>query len=119
MEILWAALGGIGGAGFLVWSIFSFFIDRRDKTQSHERHQFYKDLYNFEDRLDSEIKTLRFSVEKVSTEMQLLRLSNEKLTERLTALHEKFHDYAVRVDRVLERQETKIDQLGKIIKIGE
>lgn len=119
MDSLWAILGALVAGAGLVWSIFAFVVDKRDKVHNEEKSQFYKDLYDFEDRVEKTLNALGSDVVEIRRSLDAMRLTLEVQKEKFSNMTERFHEYVVRVDKIIDRHQKELDRLGKIINVGE
>ena len=114
MEILWTALGSLTGGGALVWAIFSFVIDKRDKDRDEEKRLFYKNFYDFESRVTGEIKDLKAKVETLMEIKTAVAVHNERIAN-MTA---KFMDYSIEVRNIISKHDEQLKEFGRIIRLG-
>lgn len=115
MNGIWTALGGIVAGVALMWSVFSFIINKRDENIKTERDNFYKNFYGFEGRVEKTIEGLRNKIESQSFTIEQLKAQLELQKEKYSRMVTEFEKYVVKVDRVLENQNTKLENLGKVI----
>lgn len=118
MDSLWAALGGLCGGATLMWLIFSWIIDKRDKVHDDEKQKFYKDLYDFEDRTEKEIKNLVVHVDDIGRLVNALKLEAELEKQKHGQLLEKFNEYVQRMNELIKSHSLELSRLGKIIHVG-
>lgn len=118
MEMFWTALGSlITGAG-LVWSVFKFYTEKRDKQHDEERQKFYSEFYKFQDHIEKDFEGTRLKLDSLSADVVALSTIVEVQKEKFSNMTEKFTEYAKEVRHNLERHSEEIGYLGKIIRVG-
>lgn len=119
MELLWSSLGSLTAGAAVVWSIFTFIIDKRDKAHNEEKQEFYKYVYALEDRLEKEMQTIRFKQDQSLAMMGQVNLTVELQKEKFNSMTEKFIDYSKEVRKIIEKHSEEIIHLGKVIRINQ
>lgn len=98
-----------------MWSIFSWIIDKRDKAADLEKQNFYKNHYDFETRIEGQLKEQRESFEKLRDELTAIRLEYTASRGKMEVVYNSFHEYVERVNKVIETHADNFGKLGKVI----
>lgn len=106
----------IAGAG-LVWSIFSFIIDKRDKANDAEKRFFFKEFYELRDRIDREVETTIAELNNLKNIIISLNTNMALQKDKFYVMTDKFTDYSKEVRHLLEKHSNEILDLGKVIRI--
>ena len=82
MTIDWTAVGSLFVGASLVWMIFQFVIEGRDKARDKEHQEFYEHFLSFEERVGN-------NLEDIKTDLVLIKIQNTKLESSLRYQGEK------------------------------
>lgn len=98
-----------------VWGVWAWIVDRRDRRHKEQINEMCKTFWKTEERYQKLVDQLHDEVESMKKEIRALMVEIREDRVRTESLKEKFHEYVVRIDRMVERHDV---ELGKIIRVG-
>jgi len=98
--------------------MFAWVVDRRDKAHAAEKEQFYKSFFDFETRIEKEIKEMSLAFTKQGEHFADLKLQYAVNQNEMKHLQKEFGDYVRRINRIVEKHELKFDNIGKVIDLS-
>lgn len=119
MENFWIALGSLTGGGALVWSIFSFTVDRRDKAAEKERDRMDRAQDLRDNAIRQQLTELKSKAEKMTLELMTMKNLVALQNEKLNLYTETFHEEMKRLTLMPEQEQKETtSKFGHVIKVG-
>jgi len=115
-DTFWIAFGSLATGAGVVIALFVFFVGERDKIRDEERKQFYRERFNFEDRIDKDFKDLKMRVDQVFLVTSQLNLTLELQKEKLGTVVDKFSEYVKDQKQIIARLSEQLQEYGKVIR---
>ncbi len=111
-------VGGLFSGLGLMWGVYTWVWDRRDKLHAEEVKKMYETFWSSEERIENTINALSSQLQGISREIQALILEIRQEEQKTGYLIEVFTEYVGRVNSVIEKHEKKLEELGRIIHVG-
>lgn len=126
---MWEMIGGLCAGLGLMWSVYHWVLDRRDKAHRDEMDKLFKTFWASEDRnqkiyeamrhdMTEGLKAISRDIMGISRKLNDTMLALAEERGKTSELKDKFREYVEAVNRTIDRHERKIDELGKIIYVG-
>lgn len=113
--VFWTALGSLIAGVAVAWSIFSWIVDKRDKAAKEEKDQFYKNHYEFETRIESQLKEQRLAFEGLRDKLVKMETAYAVNHAEQKSILREFREYVKHIHKIVEDHGKMLTNLGKVI----
>jgi len=114
-ELFWIATGSLFAGGALVWMVFSWFYDKRDKEHDEEKRRFYKTVYDTESRNETSIKFILERINEIERNVTKLDKTLALQAQSLDTMGDKFLTYSKEMRKIVADHTRQLTELGKVI----
>jgi hypothetical protein len=110
-ELLGSIISGLA----LVWAMYQFFVKRMDDANALKQMQIKNLIENSKEVLEKEINLLKGQLHEQEKEFEKMKLVVHSLTTQTKLNGQSFNETTKRIEKVLDRHESKLDNFGKVI----
>jgi hypothetical protein len=111
IKIFSSIISGLG----LSWGIYVWFAKKKEEKLLEEKHQADLRFQKFSELVEKEVSDMKNKIEAQERQFVIMKTAYVATREQLKSFQKDMETNQARTEKVLDKYESKIDNLGKVI----